>query len=132
MAKYLVPEILFGPGALDQLGHAAQRLGAVRPLLVTDEGVLAAGWAQQGLSHLRAARLHPTVWSGVTPNPKDHEVVAGAQAYLDAGCDVIVAVGGGSAIDAAKAIAVLVSNGGSIFDYEGIDRIVRPIPPLVA
>jgi alcohol dehydrogenase class IV len=80
---------------------------------------------------MRDAQLHPTTWSTVTPNPKDHEVVAGSQAYLESGCDVIVAVGGGSAIDAAKAIAVLASNGGDVFDYEGIDRIGRPIPPLV-
>jgi alcohol dehydrogenase class IV len=132
VAKYLVPEILFGAGVLDQIGHAAERLGAVRPLLVTDAGVLAAGWAEQAHGHLRASGLMPALWSAVTPNPKDHEVVAGAVAYRESGCDVIVAVGGGSAIDAAKAIAVLVSNGGAIFDYEGIDRIPRPIPPLVA
>ena len=132
VAKYLVPEIVFGAGVLDEIGHAAARLGAVRPLLVTDAGVMAAGWSEQAERHLRAAGLCATTWSGITPNPKDHEVVAGAQAYAEAGCDVLVAVGGGSAIDAAKAIAVLVSNGGRIFDYEGIDRIPRPIPPLVA
>ena len=132
MTKYLVPEIVFGAGALDEIGHAARRLGAVRPLLVTDAGVRAAGWSAQAQEHLRAAGLQATVWSDITPNPKDHEVVAGAQAYSEAGCDVLVAVGGGSVIDAAKAIAVLASNGGDIFDYEGIDRIPRPIPPLVA
>ena len=132
VAKYLVPELVFGAGVLDEIGHAARRLGAVRPLLVTDEGVQAAGWSGQATTHLQRAGLVPTTWSAVTPNPKDHEVRAGAAAYLDAGCDVVVAVGGGSAIDAAKAIAVLVSNGGDIFDYEGIDRIPRPIPPMVA
>ena len=132
MTKYLVPEIVFGAGALDEIGHAARRLGAVRPLLVTDAGVLAAGWSAQAQEHLRAAGLQASVWSGITPNPKDHEVVAGAQAYSESGCDVLVAVGGGSVIDAAKAIAVLASNGGDIFDYEGIDQIPRPIPPLVA
>ena len=132
VAKYVVPEIVFGAGMLEEIGHAARRLGAVRPLLVTDPGVMAAGWSAQALAQLEAVGLHATTWGGVTPNPKDHEVVAGAAAYLDAGCDVLVAVGGGSVIDAAKAIAVLVSNGGSIFDYEGIDRIPGPIPPLVA
>lgn len=130
--KYVVPEIVFGAGVLDEVGHAARRLGAVRPLLVTDDGVMAAGWGEQAQRHLQAAGLATTIWSGVTPNPKDHEVVAGSRAYAEGGCDVVVAVGGGSAIDAAKAIAVLVSNGGAIFDYEGIDRIPRPIPPLVA
>ena len=128
VAKYLVPEIVFGAGVLAEIGHAARRLGAVRPLLVTDAGVTEAGCAGQALSRLVASELSPSTWSAVTPNPKDHEVVAGAEAYLAHGCDVLVAVGGGSAIDAAEAIAVLVSNGGSIFDYEGIDRIPRPIP----
>ena len=132
VAKYLVPEIVFGAGVLDEIGHAARRLGAVRPLLVTDEGVRAAGWSEQAEKHLADVGLTATTWSGVTPNPKDHEVVAGAEAYVGQGCDVVVAVGGGSVIDAAKAIAVLVSNGGQIFDYEGIDRIPRPVPPLVA
>lgn len=132
VAKYLVPEIVFGAGVLDEVGHAARRLGAVRPLLVTDDGVMAAGWGEQAQRHLHDAGLRATSWCGVTPNPKDHEVVAGARAYAESGCDVVVAVGGGSVIDAAKAIAVLVSNGGSVFDYEGIDRIPRPIPPLVA
>ncbi len=132
VAKYVVPEIVFGAGVLDEIGHAARRLGAVRPLLVTDAGVLAAGWGEIALAQLRAVGLLPVVWSAVTPNPKDHEVAAGAVAYLEGGCDVLVAVGGGSVIDAAKAIAVLVSNGGDVFDYEGIDLIPRPIPPLVA
>jgi len=132
VAKYVVPEIVFGAGVLDEIGHAAARLGAVHPLLVTDAGVQEAGWSGQACRHLRDSGLVPTTWSAVTPNPKDVEVLAGTQAYLEAGCDVIVAVGGGSAIDAAKAIAVLVSNGGAIFDYEGIDRIPRPIPPMVA
>lgn len=132
VAKYLVPEIVFGPGVLGEIGHAALRLGAVRPMLVTDEGVLEAGWGRLAHQHLAEVGLQATTWSAITPNPKDHEIRAGAQAYLAAGCDVLVAVGGGSAIDAAKAIAVLASNGGDIFDYEGIDRIGRPIPPLVA
>lgn len=132
VAKYVVPEVVFGAGMLEEIGHAARRLGAVRPLLVTDAGVTAVGWSEQALDHLQRVGLQATTWRGVTPNPKDHEVAAGAAAYVEAGCDVLVAVGGGSVIDAAKAIAVLVSNGGGIFDYEGIDRIPRPIPPLVA
>ena len=132
VAKYVVPEVVFGVGVLDEIGFAARRLGAVRPLLVTDAGVLEAGWGDQALQRLVDVGLAPTVWSAVTPNPKDVEVAAGAEVYRASGCDVVVAVGGGSAIDAAKAIAVLVSNGGGIFDYEGIDRISLPLPPLVA
>ena len=96
MAKYVVPEIVFGAGVLDEIGHAAARLGAVRPLLVTDAGLQEAGWSGQAWRHLRDSGPVPTAWSAVTPDLKDVEVLAGTQAYLEAGCDVIVAVGGGS------------------------------------
>jgi 1,3-propanediol dehydrogenase len=71
------------------------------------------------------------VWEGVTPNPKDHEIAAGHVRYLQEGCDVIVALGGGSVIDAAKGVALLAGNGGTILDYEGVDRMGLPIPPMV-
>ena len=71
------------------------------------------------------------MWSDLTPNPKDHEIAAGHQVYAEHGCDVLVAVGGGSVIDAAKGIAILAANGGDILDYEGVDKATVPIPPLV-
>lgn len=132
VSKFMAPEILYGCGALHEVGHSAGRLGGRRPLLVTDDGVLAAGWPARAVGFLDAVGLTTTVWAGVTPNPKHHEIEAGAELYLERGCDVIVALGGGSCIDAAKGIAVVVSNGGRILDYEGIDRVTRPIPPLVA
>ncbi|HEY2221175.1 MAG TPA: iron-containing alcohol dehydrogenase [Actinomycetospora sp.] len=131
LAKFHVPEIVFGPGSLPEAAHAAARLGARRPMLVTDEGLLAAGWPDQLRRHLADGGMDATVWSGVTPNPKDHEIAAGHEAYRAAGCDVLVAVGGGSVIDAAKGIALLAGNGGVITDFEGVDRMVAPIPPMV-
>ena len=131
LAKFHVPEIVFGPGSLPEAAHAAARLGARRPMLVTDEGLLAAGWPQQLARHLTEGGMHPVVWSGVTPNPKDHEVAAGHECYRAEYCDVLVAVGGGSVIDAAKGIALLAGNGGLITDFEGVDRMVAPIPPMV-
>ncbi|WP_369822095.1 iron-containing alcohol dehydrogenase [Saccharomonospora sp. CUA-673] len=71
------------------------------------------------------------VWSEPTPNPKDHEIAAAHERYLDSGADVILAVGGGSCIDAAKGVAILASNGGTILDYAGVDKVIHPIPPLV-
>ncbi|PVZ13116.1 iron-containing alcohol dehydrogenase [Actinomycetospora cinnamomea] len=131
LAKFHVPEILFGPGSLPEAAHAAVRLGARRPLLVTDPGLVDAGWPAQLCAHLADAGLRASVWDGVTPNPKDHEIAAGHLAYLEQRCDVIVALGGGSVIDAAKGIALLAGNGGTILDYEGVDRMALPIPPLV-
>jgi alcohol dehydrogenase class IV len=99
--------------------------------VVTDAGVVEAGWWSELAGHLTDAGLLPTVWQELTPNPKDHEVAAGTERYLESGCDVIVGLGGGSVIDAAKAIAVVAGNGGQILDYEGVDKVTAAIPPTV-
>jgi alcohol dehydrogenase len=131
LSKFHAPEIVFGPNSLAEAAHAAVRLGARRPLVVTDPGLTEAGWPAELLTQLRAAGLRPVVWTDVTPNPKDHEIEAGHERYVEAGCDVVLGIGGGSVIDAAKGIALLAANGGRILDYEGIDRIAHPIPPLI-
>lgn len=131
LAKFHTAEVLFGPGALAEFGHCALRVGARRPFLITDPGIIAAGWADEAIGYLQQAGRQPVVWSAITPNPKDHEVAAAFEQYRATGCDVIMAVGGGSSIDAAKAVAILAGNGGTILDYEGVDKVVSPIPPLV-
>jgi alcohol dehydrogenase class IV len=131
LAKFHTPEIVFGPGALAELGQCAARLGARRPFLVTDPGLIEAGWVDEAVPYLRQSGLHPAVWHDITPNPKDHEIEAAFQAYVESGSDVIIGLGGGSCIDAAKGIAILSGNGGRILGYEGVDKVVRPIPPTV-
>jgi alcohol dehydrogenase class IV len=129
--KFHAPEIVFGIDSMVEAAHAALRLGAMRPMLVTDPGLIEAGWADEMVGHLNEQGVDVQLWCGLTPNPKDHEVAAGYQAYVERGCDVLVAVGGGSVIDAAKGVAILASNGGHIVDYEGVDKTHVPIPPLV-
>jgi alcohol dehydrogenase class IV len=131
LAKFHAPEIVFGPGSLAELGHCARRVGARRPFLVTDPGLIEAGWVDEAVGHLRRAGLCPIVFSGVTPNPKDHEIEAAHEQYASSGGDVIIAVGGGSCIDAAKGVAILSANGGTILGFAGVDKVVQPIPPLV-
>jgi alcohol dehydrogenase class IV len=131
LAKFHAPEILFGPGALAELGHCAARLGARRPFLVTDPGLIEAGWADEAIACLRQGGLGPAVWHDVTPNPKDHEIEAAFQRYIESGSDVIIGLGGGSCIDAAKGVAILSGNGGRILGFEGVDKVVHPIPPTV-
>src|SRR6266699_4400735 len=131
LAKFHAPEIVFGPGALAELGQCAARLGARRPFLVTDPGLIEAGWVDEAVACLRQSGLHPPVWHDVTPNPKDHEIEAAFQVYAESGSDVIIGLGGGSCIDAAKGVAILSGNGGRILGYEGVDKVVRPIPPTV-
>ena len=131
LAKFHAPEIVFGPGALAELGHCALRVGARRPFLVTDPGLMEAGWADEAVGYLREAGLSAEIWHDVTPNPKDHEVEAAFERYQERGGDVIIGLGGGSCIDAAKGVAILSGNGGRILRYEGVNKVVHPIPPTV-
>ncbi|GAS98967.1 alcohol dehydrogenase, class IV [Mycolicibacterium canariasense] len=131
LLKFHAPEIVFGLDSMAEAAHAALRLGGLRPLLVTDPGLIEAGWVDELVRHLRDQGVAVKVWSALTPNPKDHEITAGHEFYRTHGCDVLIALGGGSVIDAAKGIAILSANGGDILDYAGVDKATMPIPPLV-
>ncbi|WP_317907013.1 iron-containing alcohol dehydrogenase, partial [Bacillus subtilis] len=67
----------------------------------------------------------------VTIDPKDREVEQGCRVFVQHECDAIIGIGGGSVLDVAKAIAILATNGGAISDYEGIDKIKKPLPPMI-
>ncbi|MCG8400988.1 MAG: iron-containing alcohol dehydrogenase [Firmicutes bacterium] len=129
--KFVAPEIIFGMGAISQAGESVQRLGARKVFMVTDEGVIKSRWVEKALFYLDQAGLEYEVWSDLTTNPKDNEVEVGVKKYISSGCDAVMAIGGGSPIDAAKAIAVIATNGGIIQDYEGVNKINKPLPPMV-
>lgn len=129
--KFEVPEIVFGRGMLSQVGSCARRLGGRKIFLVSDQGLFNAGWVDQVMKSLLEAHLEFVYFDQITINPRDVDILEGAREYLRQGADVIVGLGGGSAMDAAKGIAILSANGGRIQDFEGNDRIVRPLPPMV-
>ncbi|MFZ5591588.1 MAG: iron-containing alcohol dehydrogenase [Bacillota bacterium] len=131
ISKFVAPEIIFGLGALNQVGESALRLGATRVFVVTDRGVLESGWVEKTVFFLRQAKVSWEIWYNITSNPKDTEVMDGLHHYQQSECDAILAVGGGSPIDVAKAIAMLATNGGVVQDYEGVNKITRPLPPLL-
>jgi alcohol dehydrogenase class IV len=131
LRKFVAPEIVFGVGAIDRVGQYATLYGARRVLVVSDPGVVAAGWTGKVLASLETAGLPYSLFTAVSPNPRSDEVMAGAEKHRIEQCDLIVAVGGGSVIDCAKGIGIVVSNPGSILNYEGIDRIAAPMPPLI-
>jgi alcohol dehydrogenase class IV len=124
--------ILFGAGAIDRLPEELARRGIRRPLLVTD-----AGLAKTPV-FARVADCAPgaAVFSGVAPNPTEGNVLAGLAAYRECGCDGIVGVGGGSPLDAAKAIRLKVTHELPLADYDdlldGGSQITADLPPFMA
>lgn len=129
--KFVTPEIIFGKYSISQTGDACLRQGANKVLIVSDEGVQKAGWLENVIEVCLEAGLQYATFSDITTNPKDTEVEQGCSVYQMEECDAIIGVGGGSVLDVAKAIAILVSNGGNISDYEGVDKIEKPLPPLI-
>ena len=131
LRKFVTPEIVFGPGALALAGRYASNLGASKVFLVSDPGVVQAGWAEAVIRSLEAAALEWALYTGVSPNPRAEEVMAGADRYDSEACDVIVTVGGGSPMDCAKAIGIVLTNRRHVLEFEGVDRVDDPGPPLI-
>ena len=131
LRKFVAPEFVFGPGALNLAGRYAKNLAANNILLVSDDGVIKAGWTAKVIKCLEDSGISCTLYSNVTPNPRAEEVMAGAEVYKKEHCDVIVAVGGGSPMDCAKGIGIVSTNHKNILNFEGVDQIPVPGPPLI-
>lgn len=131
LRKFVAPEFVFGLEARLLAGRYAKNWGAQRVLVVTDPGLVQAGWAPEAIEVLEQEGLECRLFQGISPNPRDHEVMAGVEYYRQEGCDSLLAIGGGSVIDCAKGIAIVVANGGNVLDFEGVDRVRVPMPPLV-
>ena len=131
LRKFVAPEIIFGSGCRHHVGNYAKNFGARRVLLVTDPGVIKAGWVADVEASLQAQDIQFVVYSAVSPNPRIEEVMLGADLYQAEQCDVIVAVGGGSPMDCAKAIGIAAAHGRPILEFEGVDTLRVPSPPLI-
>jgi len=131
LRKFVAPEIIFGSGARKMVGNYAKTFGAQRVMLVSDPGVVNAGWVLEIEAMLHEQGLDVVRYTDVSPNPRSEEVMRGAEIYREKGCDVIVAVGGGSPMDCAKGIGIVSTHGAQIRVFEGIDQTTHPIPPLI-
>ena len=131
LRKFLAPEFIFGAGARKLAGRYAKNLGGRKVLVVSDPGVVKAGWTKDVTDSLEAAGLPFVLFTGLTPNPKADEVMAGVALYQAERCDALVAVGGGSPIDCAKGIGIVSSNHRHILEFEGVDMVKSPMPPLI-
>ena len=131
LRKFLAPEIVYGEGAISLSGRHASNFGASKVLIVTDPGVREAGWTSSVEESLKNYEIPYVVFDNVTANPKDHEVMDGVGVCKNEECDLIIAVGGGSPMDCAKGIGVVLGNPGNILEYEGVDMVPNPGPPLI-
>lgn len=131
---YYVTQVQFECGAIRLLRSECERTGMTRPLIVTDAGVKAAGILQKALDAL--GDLPAAVFDQTPSNPTEAAVRAAADIYRSHGCDGLIAVGGGSAIDCAKGVAIAATHEGPLTHYATIEggsaRITERVAPLIA
>lgn len=132
-AAFHVPAtVLFGGGARREVVSQLRRFSAQRVLLVTDRDMLRLEPAREVVSLLQESGITVSIFDGVQPDPTDQNVLAGLERYRADNCQAIVAVGGGSPIDAAKAISVLTTNPLPLSQYAGYHQIPEAGSPLIA
>jgi alcohol dehydrogenase len=124
--------VVFSAGAVDRLGQVVAGEGAARVLLVSDPGIRDAGHEERAVRSLYNAGLVVKVFDEVGENPTVIHVGKGVIAAKPFNPDVIVGLGGGSAMDCAKGINFLLTNGGRMHDYWGVNKATRPLLPFVA
>lgn len=112
---YLPTKVLFGSGVFDKLRDEAPKIGK-RALVVTT-GLKKTNIVQRTIDLLESANLDAVIYNQIESNPKTENIDEGVRVFQDQGCDFVIGLGGGSAMDAAKAIAVVSKNGGQIRDY---------------
>lgn len=132
--SFEVPTIMkHGAGAVQTLAEEARALGMRRPFVVTDPGIVKAGLLERATNPLKEADIDFVVFDRVAPNPPIALVDEAAAMYAKEKCDGVIGFGGGSSMDTAKSVGVVINNGGSILNYEWADPqpIQKRIPPTI-
>lgn len=133
VTSFFIPTVnLIGEGCVNEVGERLKSIGGKRALIVTDFFLSKIGIAERVRKIIEAAGLEAAVYNGAEPNPTDKDVTEGVRVFNREKCDSIVSLGGGSSHDCAKGIGMVVSNGGDIHDYEGVDKSVNPMIPLMS
>jgi alcohol dehydrogenase class IV len=125
------PRVLYKAGLVQELGAEVQRLGA-RALIVADQGVVAAGLMEQVKTGIADGVEIAGIFCDVPANSSVAAVEQGAAYGREVGADCIVAIGGGSPIDTAKCMRILITEGGQLNDYQGYNLLERPLIPMIA
>jgi len=129
---YPSSRVIFGENTVDQIGKLARELDGRRVLLVTDHGILRTGHVERALHSLKKESIEVFIFSEVEENPATRHVENGVRfAQAHAPVDLIVGFGGGSAMDCAKGLNFLFTNGGKMEDYWGVDKAAKPMLPSI-
>ncbi|MCZ6680651.1 MAG: iron-containing alcohol dehydrogenase [Candidatus Poribacteria bacterium] len=124
--------VVFGENALNQLGSLTKELGGRRVLIVTDPGIVKAGIVESALNALKRESVEAFVFDNVEENPTTRHVEAGVRfAKAQGQIDLIIGLGGGSAMDCAKGVNFILTNGGTMEDYWGVDKATKPMLPSI-
>ena len=133
--RFVLNEVsYFGPGAREVLPQEIRRLGLHKAFVATDKDLLAFGVADKVLQVLRAASIPYEVFSDIKPNPTTANVTAGVKAFAESGADFILAIGGGSSIDTAKAVGIITRNPefSDVVSLEGVAATKHKSVPVIA
>src|SRR6185369_10149156 len=123
--------VVFGAGAINELGKLAVELGFRRTLLVADHGLLASGHVDEALAPLRAVGVEVIRFHDFEANPDTRMIEAGRAFVAAQNIDSIIGLGGGSSMDCAKGINFLLTNGGRMADYRGFGKAKHPMLPMI-
>lgn len=133
MSKFYMPtQTLMGEGCLQELGEEIKSLGFNKALIVTDSYLSSSGLVNHITKLLEKINVEYKIYDEVKPNPTVTNVEKGIDVFNEAKCDFVISFGGGSSHDCAKAIALVLENGGEIADYEGVDVSTKMQKPLIA
>ena len=110
--------IAYGPGRLNEIAEFCKKSEISKPLIITDKGSKELPFISRLAGLLESASIQNNLFYGISPNPRDDEINAGCNAYLRGNHDGIIAIGGGSALDGAKAIGMTVNSGVNLWDFE--------------
>ncbi len=135
LSYFSPPHIEFGNGAIANLASHITALGCKKPFIVSDGGVSNVGILKTAITPLEDANLPYAIYVDIEPNPSDISVLQGVEVYQKESCDVVIAVGGGSVMDAAKAIRLLITHEPPLEPYyvdsDGANKIRDDMPPLI-
>ena len=133
ITSFFIPNVtLVGEGCSKEIPARLKSIGGVKPLIVTDQGIVKAGILKQITDILDSAGMEYAIFDQTVPNPTDKNVEAAFEVYKKEKCDSLIPLGGGSSHDCGKGVGFLAGNGGKIHDYEGVDKSSKPFPPYVA